>query len=328
MHMTGVKTTVSTDLDDTGTPFFSYFVPAMRQIIPILAKKFARKLGRSVHNDEVSFELGRVMDLAGTHEWPWVWEESKFWQDPQLRARWKNYQQFCRMIVAPYHEAIDASRLKNCKPLANFVEGLISLKAHGKQVGILSNGPDYMVAVKSAQNGLDKHVALIIAIETPEPKACSNLTDEELAYGRERVSRFRNVKLKCPLISIPKDWMKPNPRGLELLMEKLGSTPDTTIHIGDSLPADGGAAEACRVPFLWASYGTIQPEEYRKTIEEHFIDPARRKKRTKKQPPMLTKWGAATWAEILDHLGPEALPLEPTVLNKSQHATPTEGLNP
>jgi FMN phosphatase YigB (HAD superfamily) len=326
IHMTGDKVLVVTDLDETCTPFIPYFVPAMRTIVPKLARKLTRKLQRNVSMDDVSFELGRVMDLRGTHEYPWVWEESKFWQDPELRRAWRDYKQFRDQIVIPYHEALAESRQKNCKPFANVLEAADSLRRHGKKVVALSNGPGYSVRTKVHETKLDKCFDLVVAIELPEPPASAQLTDEMLKYGRDMVANGLSAKLRCPFLLVPTNWMKPDPRGLQMVMNKFDASPDTTIMIGDSLPSDGGVAKACGVPFLWAAYGAAQPEEYRKTVEEHFIEPERRRhKKNRTFPPMLTKWGASTWAEVLDHLGPQALPLEPTVLNETARPRPMAG---
>jgi FMN phosphatase YigB (HAD superfamily) len=323
--MTSAKILVASDLDETMTPFIGYWSPAMRHIIPKLAKVLSKRLKRPVTKDEISFELGRVMAERGTHEWWCIWELSKFWQCPEHRKVWKNFDEFKAKIIRPYDEAVDVSREKNCKPYPNVIEALRSLKEHGKKVVIVSNGPDYSVFRKVALSGLDKYIDLVIAIDMGEPPAEANLTEEDLAYGRARVAAGKLVPLACSRMSIPAEWMKPDPRGLELAMQWVKAKPEETVMVGDSLPNDGGAAKNANVPFLWASYGTLQPEEYRKTIEEHFVHPDKRVKRVRKQPPMLTKWGAATWAEILDHLGPEPMPLKPTILNDSQHATASEG---
>lgn len=319
LQMTGEKDVIVSDLDETLTPFIGYFVPAVRNIIPELARRLSLRLKRPVSMDEVSHAICRIMDLRGTHEWPWVWEESVFWQDPTMRKAWKSYKHFLNRIVIPYHQALETSRLKNCKPYSNVVESLDSLKAHGKRVAVLSNGPGYSVATKVGQNQLDKHFALVVAIDIGEPPASSKLTDEELAFGRALVKKGMSTKLRCPLVTVPKDHMKPDPRGFHVAIGHLGSSLHNAIMVGDSLPSDGGVAKAVGVPFLWAAYGTQLPEEHRKTMEEHFKEPHHRHSGKTEYPPMLTKWGASTWAEVLDHLGPEALPLEPTLLNKSAH---------
>jgi len=328
-HMTLEKTDLVSDLDECATPFVPYFAYAVRQSVPILSTLFTNKLQRQVSMDDVSFELGRVMKLRGTHEWPWVWEESKFWQCTAMRKAWPSYKAFRDEVVDLYWSYLDVSRKKNCKPLPTVIEGLHSARAHNRRVSFLSNGPDHMVFTKAGDNALDELATYICAIETPEPPASSKLTDEMLDYGRSRVKQFLSRKMKCKVKSFPSDWAKPDPRGLQWLMKELGTTPDTTVFIGDSLPGDGGVAQACGVPFLWAAYGANISEEYTRCIEHHFIHPDDRKPLPKnpKYPPMLTRWGAARWAQVLDHLGPEELPLLPTILEKSERPQPTDGLN-
>jgi phosphoglycolate phosphatase-like HAD superfamily hydrolase len=327
-HMTLEKTDVVSDLDECATPFVPYFAYAVRQSVPVLARIFTDKLQRPITMDDVSFELGRIMRLRGTHEWPWVFEESRFWQCIGMRRVWPSYKKFRDEVVDLYWSYLDVSRRKNCKPLPTVMEGLKSLRTHNRRVSFLSNGPDHMVFTKAADNGIDEYATIICALETPEPPAASKLTDEMLAYGRDRVKSFRSRKMKCRVHSFPTDYAKPDPRGLRWLMKELGTTSDTTIFIGDSLPGDGGVAQACGVPFLWAAYGCNISREYERCIEEHFIHPEHRKPHSPQTyPPMLNRWGAARWAQVLDHLAAEELPLLPTILEDSERAEPTQGLN-
>jgi len=330
------KNTVVTDGDGTLYPFWEYFVPAMRHIIPILAAKLSAKLGRKLSLDDVSFAIAHVMKVTGTHEYPWVWELSPFWQDPNQRKVWKNYAEFRAEIVEPFWDALDFERSRNLYLYDDVRESLEAVVREKKHLVMLSDGPYYMVRAKLTQLGIGHLFTAVYALETLEPEAKyaehdlklqHKLNDEELEYGRTRVRQFSNMAVGCPMHQNPPDWEKPNKRGLELILKVLGIRPDQAIMVGDSVGKDGGVAKANGVAFLWARYGVQLAREYRKMIDTHFVHPDDRPK-TKSQtvlPPMIGKHGASTWLETLDHMGAEPLSLTPTVLNASVHTQPVQG---
>jgi FMN phosphatase YigB (HAD superfamily) len=331
------KSTVVTDGDGTLYPFWEYFVPAMRTIIPVLAVKLSAKLGRKLSLDEVSHSIARVMKATGTHEYPWVWELSPFWQDKKLRKAWKNYAEFRAEIVEPFWNALDFERSRSLYLYDDVREALEAVVREGKNLVMLSDGPYYMVRAKLTQLGIGHLFTAVYALETLEPEAKyeeqgleleRKLTDEELEYGRGRVRKFSNMAVGCPMHQNPPDWEKPNDKGLKRILEDLNVKAEEAIMVGDSLSKDGGVAMRNGVAFLWARYGVQLAREYRKMIDTHFVHPDDRPK-TKKHavvlPPMIGKHGASTWLETLDHLGPEPLPLIPTVLNASVHTQPVQG---
>jgi len=331
------KTTVVTDGDGTLYPFWEYFVPAMRTVIPVISTKLEAKLGRKFTLDEVSHSIAHVMKVCGTHEYPWVWELSPFWQDSTMRKAWKNYAEFRAEIVEPFWNALDFERSRNLYLYDDVREALEAVVREGKQLVMLSDGPYYMVRAKLTQLGIGHLFTAVYALETLEPEAKyeeeghklqHKLNDEELDYGRGRVRRFSNMTVGCPMHQNPPSWEKPNDRGLKRILEDLNVTACETIMVGDSLSKDGGVAKHNGVAFLWARYGVQLAREYRKMIDMHFVHPDDRPK-TKTHaavlPPMIGKHGASTWLETLDHLGPEPLSLKPTVLNPSVHTQPVQG---
>jgi FMN phosphatase YigB (HAD superfamily) len=331
------KTTVVTDGDGTLYPFWEYFVPAMRTVIPALRAKLEGKLGRKLTLDDVSHPIAHVMKVCGTHEYPWVWELSPFWQDPTMRKAWKNYAEFRAEIVEPFWNALDFERSRSLYLYDDVLEALQAVVRERKHLVMLSDGPYYMVRAKLTQLGIGHLFTAVYALETLEPEAKyeehgikiqHKLSDEELEYGRERVRRFSNMAVGCPMHQNPPDWEKPNGRGLKKIMKELGVTAEQTIMVGDSLSKDGGEAKVNGVAYLWARYGVQLAREYRKMIDLHFVHPEDRPK-TKQHapvlPPMIGKHGASTWLETLDHLGPEPLSLTPTVLNASVHTQPVSG---
>jgi FMN phosphatase YigB (HAD superfamily) len=338
-QITATKTTVVTDGDGTLYPFWEYFVPAMRTIIPVLAARLSAKLGIKLTLDDVSHRIAFVMKVCGTHEYPWVWECSEFWQDAKMRKAWKDYAEFRAQIVEPFWQAMDFERSRNLYLYDDVREALEAVHREKLNLVMLSDGPYYMVRAKLTQLGIGHLFTAVYALETLEPtakyaehgaKLAYALGDEELEYGRTRVRQFSNMAVGCPMHQNPPDWEKPNKRGLERILRELKVRPEEAIMVGDSLSKDGGVAKANGVAFLWARYGVQLARDYRKMIDIHFVHPVHRPVANKhdnapKLPPMIGKHGASTWLETLDHLGPEPLPLKPTVLNASVHTQPVQG---
>ena len=88
-----------------------------------------------------------------------------------------------------------------------------ALRARGISIAIWS---DYPIAAKRAALGLKADLSLAA-------------TDPEL------------------------DTLKPNPRGLSMLLERAGCRPDQALMVGDRMSRDGAAAAALGVPFLLRS---------------------------------------------------------------------------
>jgi len=330
------KSTVVTDGDGTLYPFWEYFVPAMRKVIPVITAKLSAKLGKKLSLDDVSHSIARVMKVCGTHEYPWVWELSEFWQDSTKRKLWKDYAEFRTEIVEPFWNALDFERTRNLYLYDDVREALEAVVREKKNLVMLSDGPYYMVRAKLTQLCIGHLFTAVYALETLEPEAKykemglklkHKLSDEELEYGRERVRTFSNMSVGCPMHQNPPDWEKPNERGLKRILKDLGIKAEEAIMVGDSLSKDGGVAQANGVAFLWARYGVQLAREYRKMIDVHFVHPEDRPKAKKHAdlPPMIGKHGASTWLETLEHLGAEPLELKPTVLNASVHTQPTSG---
>jgi len=88
-------------------------------------------------------------------------------------------------------------------------------------------------------------------------------------------------------------------------------------------------AQACGVRFVWARYGIYLPTEYVDLVDRRFTPTGEAptnghgiSHRPTVLPPMVAK--AATYAEVLNHLGKERRPHRNTLINPSAHASGTE----
>src|SRR6202030_344477 len=129
---------VITDVDGTMSSFWDYFVPAIRD--------FLRKVSAEVNVpiDELAQDIGHVIERRGTHEYPWLLEETSFaWKHFA-----KNPDEFVRSFVKPFWEAIDTNRAKYLRPFPGVVETIAELRQQGACVVALSDAPDYMARTR------------------------------------------------------------------------------------------------------------------------------------------------------------------------------------
>ena len=111
---------VVTDVDGTLASFWDYFVPAMRDFL----KELSHRLSTPV--SQLAEDIGRVIDRRGSHEYPWLLEETGF--------AWSNFSdrpdEFIRDYVGPFWEALDANRTKYLRPFPQVLETLEELKRY------------------------------------------------------------------------------------------------------------------------------------------------------------------------------------------------------
>lgn len=244
---------VVTDVDGTLASFWDYFVPALRDFLRDLSIRLEKPV------PELAEDIGRVIDRRGTHEYPWLLEETGF--------AWAHYakkpDQFITEFVEPFWAALDANRAKYLRPYPEVLNTLAELKNRGIKVVALSDAPDYMARIRNKQI-FDGLLDAIYALETVEPDTDEVWQPITLKHGRKRLLDLQNAtsNLKTPLHVLPKSYEKPCPNGLDLVMKDMGVYPYETIFIGDSLPKDGLVAASRGVRFIWAHYGHQLPAEY------------------------------------------------------------------
>lgn len=310
---------VATDMDSTIGLFWSYFCPAMNKISPILAAKLG------VPQDEFEREVGRVMHKRGTHEWPWVMEETKF------RREWKGTpQSFRQEISEPFWATLDEMRAKFLRPFDDVNETIDALVGKGVKIAIVSDAPFYMALTRACDHGIDGRIEALYALDAPLPDVSEFVDPFDMQLGLERIAALEARAHKFKLVrKLPKDCEKPNPGGLKAAMKDFGVKPSETLFIGDSAKKDGGVAEVCGVRFIWARYGIYLPPEYIDIVDRRFTPTGEAPTnghgitfRPKVLPPMVEK--AASFEAILNHLGQERRSSKKTVLNPSARSQGTE----
>jgi FMN phosphatase YigB (HAD superfamily) len=283
---------IITDVDGTLSSFWDYFVPAMRDFLKELSPRV------DIPVFDLARDIGHVIERRGTHEYPWLLEETSF--------AWKHFgdrpDEFIEDFVKPFWTALDNNRAKYLRPFPTVLDTLQELKEKGIKIVALSDAPEYMARIRNRQI-FDGLLDAIYALETVEPDVDDVFQPIALEHGRDRVKLVRTqcADLKTPLFVLPKDFEKPCPAGLDRVLKDFDVYPQETIFIGDSLAKDGQVAASRGIRYLWAHYGYQLPAEYEELIN-FSLKPESLIAAQKQLPVELITAVAARYDELLNHV--------------------------
>jgi FMN phosphatase YigB (HAD superfamily) len=282
---------VITDVDGTLASFWDYFVPAIRD--------FLREISVKLDTPVISLaeDIGRIVDRRGTHEYPWLLEETSF--------AWEYFadcpQDFIKDFVRPFWGALDSNRAKYLRPYPQVLETLTELKRKGIAVVALSDAPEYMARARNKQM-FDGLLDAVYALETQEPDTKDIFQPITLAHGRRRVNAIRKATtdIKSKVVVLPKHYEKPSPHGLDQVLKDFGVLPHEAIFVGDSLTKDGLVAASRGIRFVWAHYGHHLPAEYEEIIH-YSLKPEGAESTPPSAVPLVLAI-AARYDELLNHV--------------------------
>src|SRR5277367_316709 len=201
---------VITDVDGTLASFWDYFVPAMRDFLREISVRLDMPLL------DLANDIGHIIDRRGTHEYPWLLEETSF--------AWKHFSErpdeFVADFVKPFWENLDRNRIKYLRPFPQVIGTLKRLKQQGIKIVALSDAPEYMARTRNKQI-FDGLLDAVYALETVEPKATDSFQPITLEYGRARVARMRATAsdVTANFRVLPQHFEKPSPKGLDQILD-------------------------------------------------------------------------------------------------------------
>jgi phosphoglycolate phosphatase len=282
---------VITDVDGTLSSFWDYFVPAVRDYL----RDVSQRLNLPV--SELAQDIGHIIERRGTHEYPWLLEETSF--------AWKHFgtkpDEFINEFVKPFWEALDNNRAKYLRPFPKVLETLAELKSQGIQIVALSDAPEYMASTRNKQI-FDGLLDAVYALETVEPSEKDAYQPISLKYGRERVKNLReSADTKTKFHILPQSYEKPCPAGLDKVLKDFGVFPQEALFIGDSLSKDGMVAASRGIRFVWAHYGHHVPAEYEEIVH-YSLKPRRDDAVAEQLPNHLITAVAARYEEVLHQI--------------------------
>lgn len=291
-QMTQRTKLVITDVDGTLTSFWDYFVPAVRDFL----KDISVRLDMPVN--ELAQDIGRIIQRRGTHEYPWLLEETSFaWAHFADRPK-----ELINDFVKPFWVALDENRSKYLRPFPQVLETLEELKRQGIKIVALSDAPEYMARIRNQQL-FDGLLDAVYALENVEPAKDEIWQPITLEHGRMRIQSLRaaTASLKTPVTILPKHYEKPCPHGLDQVLKDFQVYPYEAIFIGDSLTKDGLVAASRGIRYVWAHYGINLPAEYEEMVH-YSLKPEGADKPAGPTRPPLVEAIAARYDELLSHL--------------------------
>lgn len=283
---------VITDVDGTLASFWDYFVPAIREFLRDISIK------TDIPASQLAEDIGRVIDRRGTHEYPWMLEETSF--------AWKHFandpEKFTELFVMPFWQTIDQNRKKYLRPYPEVLSTLIELKKRGLKVVALTDAPDYFTRKNHLQT-FDGLLDAVYAPELAEPQPSDIWQPISLEYGRTRVRELRQFTkdLHTELRTLPTNYAKPDPSGIDKILDDFDIYPQEAILIGNNLAKDGSAAASRGVKFIWAQYGNNLPAEYEEIVH-HSLKPEGIVPAEFPLPMSLVAATAARYDEVLKHI--------------------------
>lgn len=283
---------VITDVDGTLASFWDYFVPAIRDFLREISVRL------DIPIPDLAQDIGHTIDRRGTHEYPWLLEETGFaWNHFAERPH-----EFIEDFVKPFWDALDSNRLKYLRPFPKVLETLEHLKRRGVKIVALSDAPEYMARVRNKQI-FDGLLDAVYALETVEPDSKDIFQPISLQHGRARITALRNTasNLSTELRVLPKHFEKPSPEGLDLILSDFGVFPQEAIFVGDSLTKDGLVAASRGIRFIWAHYGNHLPAEYEEIVN-YSLKPEGNDQIHQPLPAPLIAAVAARYDELLNHI--------------------------
>jgi FMN phosphatase YigB (HAD superfamily) len=300
---------VVTDMDNTLSNFSKYEALGVREGISNMSAKL-NAMGHPVKESELYQWIGKEMDLARSHDYPWSVELALGQRLNVGKPGGMTYQQFRTEISEPFWKTMDDSLAKNLHLFegpTGVTNSLAALKDQGIPVVVLSDAPANMALKRLTAMGLDNKVERLYALHNwKEP---TGLAPEMLALGRERLQAHLNTPHQLKEFRIiPKEWEKPHAQGFKALMEHYGVRGSEVLMIGDSRVKDLGVAQNSGARAIWAEYGN-PPAVYENILnrlrpyDSSNPSPSTKPGRPKQYPPMLEQ--AESWGAVLNHLAPQ-----------------------
>ncbi|HUB06759.1 MAG TPA: HAD family hydrolase [Myxococcales bacterium] len=257
---------VVTDLDNTVYSWVNYIVPSLEAMVASLCQTTGFPRIRVVQS------LKEVYERMGTNDYSFAIQESSIFREFN-----NDFDSFRALIIEPAKDAFAAARRKYLQPYPGALEGLGALRASGVRVVGLTDAPRNSAEARVRGLSLDDWLESVYTLPGyPLPQA----VDERIRQ-RESEGAYRS---KIPMIELPAEHEKPDPRGLLRVLADLGIGPDEAFVVGDNRAKDGGMARNAGCRWAWAEYGTYLSLEYRERLDTISARSATRRHLSENEP--------------------------------------------
>lgn len=245
---------VVTDMDNTLYSWVDYVVPAVEAMVESVA------VSTGLPRLKVVQSLKQVYTKYESNEYPFALQESSLFAD------FPEFGSFDKLVIEPARMAFREARRKYLRPYRTVVETLEAIKARGVKVVALTDAPRNPAEQRAKRLGFDVSLAALFtmpAFQFPAGPDGAALVAPDILLKEER----GDYRAACPVVELPRDFEKPDPRGLRRVLEDFGASPAETLVIGDSLKKDITVARELGCHDVWAEYGTYVSPEYRERLD-------------------------------------------------------------
>ncbi|MFN7131476.1 MAG: HAD family hydrolase [Myxococcales bacterium] len=241
---------VVTDMDNTLYSWVDYIIPSIEAMVASLCQTTGLPRIRVVQ------ALKEVYERYESNEYPFAIQESNLFKGLYDY----DFESFDNLVIAPAREAFAAARRRYLVPYRGVPGALAKLKELGVPVVALTDAPRNPAERRLLRMKLDGYFTAVYTLPAfpfPDTGIAKEIKAREEAGG---------VKLSCPVYELPRDFEKPDPRGLLRICESLGVEPKEVLVVGDSETKDVAVAQSVGAVDCWAEYGTYVSAEYRERL--------------------------------------------------------------
>ncbi|MBF5046094.1 HAD family hydrolase [Aggregicoccus sp. 17bor-14] len=245
---------VVTDMDGTLYSWVDYIVPAVEALVEAVQRATGWPRLRVVQS------LKAVYAKYESNEYPFALQESSLYRE------FCEFGSFDKLVIEPAREAFALARRKYLRPYPGVVATLEALHARGLPVVALTDAPRNPAEYRVRTLGFDRYLQGLYTL--PGFAFPASEEGEALVAAAIQQREARGAyRAQCVVEELPRDWEKPNPRGLLRICERFGVPPEQTLYVGDSLRKDVAVAKAVGALDCWAEYGTYVSGEYRERLD-------------------------------------------------------------
>lgn len=229
---------VVTDLDNTLFPFSRACAISLREAINDLS------IRTGLTEDLLYRSIGAEMKRHGSFSYAWgvelaLAEQLRVGRPGGMTAEW-----FRTEISEPFWQRSESLMREHGQAFPDINRGLEALSARRVPVAVLTNASS--IALSRLQNiGLldGRLIQRVYALADAPPPSAAQLPAELLRHGAERLAAQRGTPHNLQAFEqLPREWEKPDPRGLRMIAQQYGLRPSQVLMVGDGILNDIGTA--------------------------------------------------------------------------------------
>lgn len=239
-----------TDLDGTLYSWVDFIVPALEAMIDSVCATTGEPRIRVVQ------ALKKVYERYESNEYPFALQESELFH-PYA----EDFESFDRLVIDPARQAFAAKRRRYLQLFRTVRETLAALKAEGVTVVALTDAPRNPAERRLRElelEGLLDGLYCLPAFTFP---------DTGINDAIRKKDERGEYRAAVPVVELPREWEKPDPRGYLRICADHGVAPEDTIFVGDNVKKDVALARRVGALDVWAAYGSYVPLEYRDRLD-------------------------------------------------------------